>query len=100
MSNPINNPLNTIFKSKNKSKLKTLLETQKVSVSNNKINNIQTRYQTIFSKIMSIFTESKFYIEIFLPRMDKRTSFMRMNRKFTPLTQGIKEVYETVFKNN
>ena len=82
-----NNPLNTIFKSKNKSKLKTLLETQIRPFQNNEINRIQARYQNVFSQIMSIFSESKFYHDVFLPRMSKRNAFMRMNRKFMPLTQ-------------
>jgi len=96
----MNNPLNTIFKSESSNKLKTLLETQKVSVSNNKINNIQTRYQTVFSKIMSIFTESKFYNDVFLPRMYKRKSLIRMNRKFTPLTQEQFEEQQLKLKIN
>ena len=82
-----NNPLNTILKPVNRKKFKTLLKTQKVSVSNNKINRIQAHYQNVFSQIIRIFTESKFYREVFLPRMKQRTKFMRMNRKFTQLTQ-------------
>lgn len=88
----MNNPLNTIFKSENKSKLKTLLETQTRPFQNNKINRIQARYQTVFSEIMSIFTESKFYHDIFLPRIKQRPKFMKINnkilgKKVEPLTQ-------------
>jgi hypothetical protein len=85
----MNNPLNTIFKPENKSKLKTLLGTQTQTQTqtqirlfpNNKINRIQVRYQTVFSKIMSIFTKSKFYNDVFLPRMKQRRQFMRINNK-------------------
>jgi len=88
----MNNPLNTIFKSENKRKLRTLLETQTRPFQNNKINRIQARYQTVFSQIMSIFTESKFYNDVFLPRMKQRRQFMKINnkilgKKVEPLTQ-------------
>ena len=75
------NPLNTIFKSENKTKLKTLLETQTRPFQTNEINRIQKRYQTVFLKIMSIFTQSKFYREVFLPRMNQRKAFMKINNK-------------------
>lgn len=75
------NPLYTIFKPENKSKLKTLLEIQTRPFAKNKINRIQVRYQTVFSQIMSIFTESKFYREVFLQRMKQRTKFMKINNK-------------------
>jgi hypothetical protein len=77
----MSNPLNTIFKSENKIKLKTLLETQTRPFSNNKINRIQARYQTVFSQIMAIISESKFYHDVFLPRMNQRTKFMKINNK-------------------
>jgi hypothetical protein len=88
----MNNSLNTIFKSENKSKLKKLLETQTRPFQNNIINRIQARYQNVFSQIISIFTESKFYREVFLPRMKQRTKFMKINnkilgKKVEPLTQ-------------
>ena len=52
----MNNPLNTIFKSENKTKLGTLLIKQIGTFSNNKINKIQSRYQTVFSR--SIFRKN------------------------------------------
>jgi hypothetical protein len=95
-----NNPLNTIFKSKNKNKLKTILGKQIGTFSNNKINKIHARYQTVFSQIMSIFNESIFYRNVFLPRMDKRTKFMKINnkilgKKVEPLT---KRYYDFISK--
>ena len=76
-----NNPLNTIFKSENKSKLTNLLQKQIELFPNNKINRIQARYQTVFSQIMIIFSESKFYNKVFLPRMNERKQFMKINNK-------------------
>jgi len=95
-----NNPLNTILKSENKTKLKTILGKQIGPFSNNKINKIQARYQTVFSRIMSIFNESIFYRNVFLPRMDKRTKFMKINnkilgKKVEPLT---KKYYDFISK--
>ena len=88
----MNNPLNTIFKSENKIKLKTILEAQTRPFPNNKINRIQVRYQTVFSRIMDIFSKSIFYNKEFLPRMNQRKKFMKINNKIfgkrvEPLTQ-------------
>jgi len=94
----MNNPLNTIFT--NKTKLKPLLEKQIGTFPNNKINIIHTQYQKVFSRMMTIFNESIFYNEVFLPRMNKRTSFMRMNRKFTPLTSEKFEKQKEILKIN
>ena len=96
----MNNPLNTILKSDNKTKLKTLLGKQIGTFSNNKINKIQARYQTVFSRIMSIFNESEFFREVFLPRMYQRKQFMKINnkildKKVEPLT---KRYYDFISK--
>jgi len=94
----MNNTLNTIFT--NKTKLKPLLEKQIGTFPNNKINIIHTQYQKVFSRMMTIFNESIVFREVFLPRMDKRTSFMRMNRKFTPLTSEKFEEQKEILKIN
>ena len=94
----MSNPLNTIFT--NKTKLKPLLEKQIGTFPNNKINIIHTQYQKVFSRMMTIFNESIFYNKVFLPRMNKRTSFMRMNRKFTPLTSEKFEEQKEILKIN
>jgi hypothetical protein len=88
----MNNPLNTIFKPVNRTKFKNILETQTRPFPNNKINRIQARYQTVFSKIMAIFNTSIFYNKEFLPRMNQRKKFMKINnkifgKKVEPLTQ-------------
>ena len=77
----MSNPLNTIFKPVNRNTFKTLLETQTRPFPNNKINRIQARYNTVFSKIMDIFNKSNFYKDIFLLRMNQRTKFMKINNK-------------------
>ena len=77
----MNNPLNTIFKPVNRTKFKNILETQTRPFPNNKINRIQARYKTVFSRIMTIISESKFYHDVFLPRMNQRTKFMKINNK-------------------
>ena len=88
----MNNPLNTIFKPVNRTKFKNILETQTRPFPNNKINRIQVRYQTVFSRIMDIFSKSIFYNKEFLPRMNQRKKFMKINnkifgKKVEPLTQ-------------
>ena len=88
----MNNPLNTIFKPVNRTKFKKILETQTRPFPNNKINRIQVRYQTVFSRIMDIFSKSIFYNKEFLPRMNQRKKFMKINnkifgKKVEPLTQ-------------
>ena len=76
-----NNPLNTILKPVNRIKFKNRLKTQTRPFQNNEINRIQARYQNVFSQIISIFTQSKFYNEVFLPRMNQRNAFMKINNK-------------------
>jgi hypothetical protein len=98
MNTSKNNPLNTIFT--NKTKLKSLLEKQIGTFPNNKINIIHNRYQEVFSRMMTIFNKSIVFREVFLPRMDKRTKFMRMNRKFTPLTSEKFEEQKEILKIN
>jgi hypothetical protein len=98
MNTSKNSPLNTIFT--NKTKLKLLFKKQKVQVPNIKINIIHNRYQEVFSRMMTIFNKSIVFREVFLPRMDKRTKFMRINRKFTPLTSEKFEEQKEILKIN
>jgi hypothetical protein len=90
----MNKPLSTIFKH-NDLKITKFSNLTKQSSFLNDIQNEsdmknllkRSHYDTVFSEIMHYFNKSTFYNKVFLPRMDKRTKFMRMNRKFTPLTQ-------------
>lgn len=103
MNKTENSPLHTILKINKFSNL-----TQRNSSFLNKfpkesdMKNLLKRshYDTVFSKIMYYFNKSTFYNEVFLPRMDKRTKFMRMNRKFTPLTQEQFEEQKEILQIN
>jgi len=103
MNQTENSPLHTILKITKFSNL-----TQRNSSYSNKFPNEsdmksllkRSHYDTVFSKIMYYFNKSTFYNEVFLPRMDKRTKFMRMNRKFTPLTQEQFEEQKEILQIN
>ena len=89
MNKPENSPLHTILKINKFSNLTQRNRSFVNKFPENKMENLTKRshYHTVFLPIMRHFNKSKFYNEIFLPRMDKRTIFMRMNQKFTPLPQ-------------
>lgn len=93
-----NNPLHTILKIDKFSNLTSKKLNYINQFENKEINHLIKRYHYygVFMEITRHFEKSKFYKEVFLPRMDKRTKFMRMNRKFTPLT---KEEFEEQRKN-
>ena len=84
----MSNPLHTILKIDKFSNLTSKKTNYMNQFKNNEMNNLYKRhhYYGVFIEITTHFEKSKFYKEVFLPRMDKRTKFMRMNRKFTPLT--------------
>ena len=84
-----NSPLHTILKIKKFSNLTYKNPIYINQFENKDIKKLpkRARYYGVFMEITGYFEKSKFYREIFLPRMDERTSFMRMNRKFTQLTQ-------------
>ena len=92
----MNNPLNTIFTPVNRTKFKKILETQTRPFPNNKINRIQARYQTVFSRIMDIFSKSIFYNNEFLPRMNQRKKFMKINNKI--LGKNVKPLKKEEFE--
>ena len=85
----MNNPLQTILKINKFSNLTNKSGNYINKFKNNEQDNLLKRqhYYLVFMKITTHFEKSKFYKKEFLQRMDKRTSFMRMNRKFIPLTQ-------------
>lgn len=85
----MNNPLHTILKISKFSNLTNKSGNYINKFKNNEQDNLLKRqhYYLVFMKITTHFEKSKFYKKEFLQRMDKRTSFMRMNRKFIPLTQ-------------
>ena len=85
----MNNPLHTILKINKFSNLTNKSGNYINKFKNNEQDNLLKRqhYYLVFMKITTHFEKSKFYKKEFLQRMDKRTSFMRMNRKFIPLTQ-------------
>ena len=84
-----NSPLHTILKIKKFSNLTYKNPIYINQFENKDIKNLpkRDRYYGVFMEITGYFEKSKFYREIFLPRMDERKAFMRMNRKFTQLTQ-------------
>lgn len=98
----MNSPLHTILKIKKFSNLTNKSSNYINKFSENKMKNLdkRDRYYIVFIEITRYFETSKFYREVFLPRMDKRTSFMRMNRKFTPLTQEQFEEQKKILKIN
>ena len=98
MNTSINNPLHTILKINKFSNLTSKNSNYINQFKNNEMKNLHKRlhYYGVFMEITIHFEKSIFYIKEFLPRMDKRKSFMRMNRKFTPLTQ---EQFEEQTKN-
>lgn len=85
----MNNRVHTILKINKFSNLTSKNPNYVNQFSNNEINNLPKRiqYHIVFMEITRHFEKSIFYTDVFLPRIDKRTKFMRMNRKFTPLTQ-------------
>jgi len=89
MNTSTSSPLHTILKINKFSNLTNKKANYINIFHNSEIKNLHKRshYYSVFMKITRYFEKSKFYKEVFLPRMDKRTSFMRMNRKFIPLTQ-------------
>jgi hypothetical protein len=92
------NPLHTILKIDKFSNL-TSKKTNYINQFKNKERNHlikRNHYYGVFMEIIGHFEKSKFYDQVFLPRMDKRTKFMRMNIKFTPLTR---EEFEEQKKN-
>jgi hypothetical protein len=84
-----NSPLHTILKIKKFSNLTYKNPIYINQFENKDIKNLpkRDRYYGVFMEITGYFEKSKFYREVFLPRMDERKAFMRMNRKFTQLTQ-------------
>ena len=89
MNTSTSSPLHTILKINKFSNLTNKNANYINIFHNSEIKNLHKRshYYSVFMKITRYFENSKFYKEVFLPRMDKRTSFMRMNRKFIQLTQ-------------
>ena len=89
MNKTKNSPLHTILKIKKFSNLTYKNPIYINQFENKDIKNLpkRDRYYGVFMEITGYFEKSKFYREIFLPRMDERKAFMRMNRKFTQLTQ-------------
>jgi hypothetical protein len=85
----MSSPLHTILKIKQFSNLTNKNPIYINQFENKDIKNLpkRDRYYGVFMKITGYFEKSKFYREVFLPRMDERKAFMRMNRKFTQLTQ-------------
>ncbi len=102
MNKTTNSPLHTILKIDKFSNLTSKKLNYMNQFENNEIKHLVKRhhYYSVFMEITRYFEKSKFYREVFLPRMDKRTLFMRMNRKFTPLTQEQFEEQKNKLKIN
>jgi hypothetical protein len=102
MNTSINNPLHTILKINKFSNLTSKTGNYINTFDNSEIKNLEKRtyYFYVFMEIIGHFEKSKFYDKEFLPRMDKRTKFMRMNRKFTPLTREEFEEQKEILKIN
>ena len=98
----MNNPLHTILKINKFSNLTNKSSNYINKFKNNEQYNFLKRqhYYLVFMEITRYFEKSKFYDKVFLPRMDKRTKFMRMNRKFTPLTREEFEEQKEILKIN
>ena len=102
MNTSTSSPLHTILKINKFSNLTNKNANYINIFHNSEIKNLHKRfhYYNVFMEITGYFEKSKFYNEVFLPRMDKRTKFMRMNRKFTPSTQDEFEERKEILKIN